>query len=183
MSRPKGELEFNGRNWHELSPADLRRRVGYLFQSPYLFPGTVFENLKLADDSLTEEQSLEFLSSTGLPSNKLKADVNSLSGGETQRVALARLLACQPQVLMLDEPTSSLDPTATQEIEQLITQVVSQRCLSAIWVTHDPDQALRLGHETLLLVAGRLVEAGESTQVINDPQTELGLLYKQRKLR
>ncbi|MEE8576278.1 MAG: ATP-binding cassette domain-containing protein [candidate division Zixibacteria bacterium] len=178
-----GNFRLEGSDFTDFQPTDLRRKVGYLFQTPYLFPGTIADNLLLATDTLSIDRQAELLSYTGLSKSMLNSDVTNLSGGERQRVALARLLACNPRVLLLDEPTSSLDPTATVEIENLIVDVTSRMNLTTIWVTHNPDQAERLGHETLLLVCGCLVESGPSEQVIGNPQTDEGRRYKRRELK
>jgi putative ABC transport system ATP-binding protein len=110
-------------------------------------------------------------------------DVETLSIGEKQRVALARLLATNPEVVLLDEPTSALDPSYTESIENLVKTIVRQMSLTVIMVTHNPQQALRIGGETILMVAGRLVESGPCERVIKDPQTEEGYLYKAKRLK
>ncbi|MBD3402829.1 ATP-binding cassette domain-containing protein [candidate division GN15 bacterium] len=177
-----GEVRYNDRDYRELSPQELRRHIGYLFQTPYLFPGTVSENLRFAEASLTDSQIAGLLDQVGLEPGVASADVDTLSGGEKQRIAMARLLATQPSVILLDEPTSSLDPTSTRGIEKLIKRIAEERCLVAIMVTHEPEQAVRLGGETLLLVKGRLVEHGPSEQVLNDPQSDEGRRYKGMEL-
>ena len=95
---------------------------------------------------------------------------------------MARLLACSPSVILLDEPTASLDPTATRGIEELVKRVASDQCLIALIVTHEPAQAVRMGGETLLLVKGRLIEHGDSEQVIANPTTPEGRAYRDREL-
>jgi putative ABC transport system ATP-binding protein len=92
-------------------------------------------------------------------------------------------LATGPEIVLLDEPTSALDPSYTDLIETLIKDIVHQMGLTVIMVTHNPEQALRIGGETLLLVAGRLIESGPCQKVISDPQTEPGRLYKRKQLK
>lgn len=177
-----GEVIFNGADYRSYSPNDLRRHIGYLFQSPYMFPGTVAENVRYAAEEIDDNRVAELLEQVGLSADMATSEVDTLSGGEKQRVALARLLATKPSVILLDEPTSSLDPTATRGIEKLVRTIAQDRCLIVIIVTHEPQQALRLEGETLLLVKGRLIEHGPSGQVINDPKTDEGRRYKDREL-
>ena len=118
-----------------------------------------------------------------LPVEFLDRKAEKLSVGEKQRVALARLLLSDPEVILLDEPTSALDPAATKSIEKLITNVASGRKVTVITVTHDPQQALRLGGEGLLMFRGRLIESGTVEQIVNDPQSDEGRRYKDQELR
>ncbi|MCB2231649.1 phosphate ABC transporter ATP-binding protein [bacterium] len=177
-----GDVIFNGADYRTYSPNELRRHIGYLFQTPYMFPGTIAENVRYAAEDIDDNRVAELLEQVGLSSDMADSEVDNLSGGEKQRVALARLLATKPSVILLDEPTSSLDPTATKGIEKLVRRIAEDRCLIVIMVTHDPQQALRLEGETLLLVKGRLIEHGSSERVINDPQSDEGRRYKDREL-
>ena len=177
-----GDVQYNGKDYRSFTPNELRRHIGYLFQSPYMFPGTVAENVRYAEPELSDSRVSELLEQVGLSGEMASSDTDTLSGGEKQRVALARLLATGPSVILLDEPTSSLDPTATKGIEKLVRRIAEDRCLVAIMVTHDPAQALRLEGQTLLIVKGSLIEHGPSTQVINDPLTDEGRRYRDREL-
>lgn len=169
-----GEILFHNRPLKEYAPTDLRRRIGYLFQTPYLFPGTVADNLKYADDRIDDSRMSRVLSQVRLKPEIASAPVDNMSGGERQRIALARLLALEPEVILLDEPTSALDPTATASIERLITSIAGDCGLTAILVTHDPEQARRVGGEAILLAEGQVVETGTSEQLVTRPQTEIG---------
>ena len=113
----------------------------------------------------------------------IDADTEPLSVGQKQRVALGRLLATNPEIALLDEPTSALDPSITEAIETTVRGIVARTNLTVIWVTHHPDQALRMNGETLLMVQGRLIESGPSREVINNPSTLLGKRYQSRELR
>ncbi|HUV29817.1 MAG TPA: phosphate ABC transporter ATP-binding protein [Acidobacteriota bacterium] len=178
-----GEITFEGKAQRDYSPCELRRKIGYLFQTPHLFPETVTDNLRFAQADLSEDQLRVLIEQVHLKADMLARSGESLSVGEKQRVALARLLATGPTVVLLDEPTSALDPSYTAGIEDLIKELVSKGGLTVIMVTHHPEQALRMGGESLFLVAGRLVESGPADQVVNHPQTELGRRYKNRDLK
>jgi putative ABC transport system ATP-binding protein len=177
-----GEVIIDGVEYHDLPPTDLRRKVGYLFQTPVMFDTTIRDNFHLADPALTDERINELLKWSA--AGKLTPDkqVTELSTGEAQRVAIARLLACQPQVALLDEPTSALDPTATVVIEKLIRHLALDHNLVVLVVTHNPEQALRLGGKTLLMVDGCLIEQGPAEQVINQPRTPEGLAFRNKEL-
>lgn len=178
-----GEILFHDINIRELPPTRLRCRIGYLFQTPYLFPGTVRDNFFYAECARTEETARRLADLVQLDKALIEADVEPLSVGQKQRVALGRLLATEPEIVLLDEPTSALDPSITEAIERTVREIVARTNLTVIWVTHHPDQALRMDGETLLLVQGKLIESGPSVEVINNPQTELGRRYRARELR
>ncbi len=177
-----GKILFAGKSSRAYSPCHLRRLIGYLFQTPYLFPKTVRDNLLYADNRLPSEVVDRLAQQVQIPPSMVDRDVESLSVGEKQRVALARLLATDPKIILLDEPTSALDPSHTESIENLVRDIISHRTLTIIMVTHNPEQALRMDGETILMAAGRLVESGPCKKVIMDPQTEAGRLYKMKRL-
>jgi len=178
-----GSILFHNKNIIDFIPCELRCRIGYLFQIPYLFEGSVRDNIKYGCSDLGDEKTKILVERTHLKPEMLDREVDNLSIGEKQRVALARLLANNPEILLLDEPTSALDPTHTDAIENLIKEIVNDRQITALMVTHHPEQALRMGGETILMVEGRLIESGSSNDVINNPQTELGKKYREKKLK
>ncbi|KAA3636626.1 MAG: ATP-binding cassette domain-containing protein, partial [Calditrichaeota bacterium] len=170
-------------NINSLKPSELRSKIGYLFQSPYLFEKTVRDNFLYVDTGLDDAKIPELLNAVNLTSDFIDKNVDKLSIGEKQRVALARLLVTNPDIILLDEPTSALDPSITETIEQLILSIVKQQNLTAILVTHNPQQALRIGQNALLLVNGKLVETGTVDEVLNNPKTDFGKKYKAKELR
>ena len=178
-----GAVFFHGKDHCDYQPCELRRKIGYLFQTPYLFEGTVRDNLLYANEELSDSDISRLAERAQLKSEHIDRSTENFSIGEKQRVAIARLLATGPEVVLLDEPTSALDPTYTEAIEQLIKHIVDTENLTALVVTHNPQQALRVGGEALLMVRGKIVESGEVSQVINDPQSEQGKLYQKRQLR
>ena len=177
-----GEIILKGKNYRLYSPCKLRRSTGYLFQTPYLFPGSVEENLLFANSALDSRQIDQLLAMASLKPEIKIQNTHKLSVGEMQRVALARLLATKPTVILLDEPTSALDPTYTEMIETAIRQIVARQKLTAIIVSHHPQQALRMGGEALLIVSGRLVEHGPAKVLVENPKTEMGRRYRDRGL-
>ena len=158
----------------------LRRRVGMLFQRPNPFPMSIQENVtagarahRLASKSGLKdiaEQRLKQVGLWGAVSTRLKDSPFRLSGGQQQLLCLARALATEPEVLLLDEPTSSLDPITTESIEELIKTLVPR--LTVIIVTHNLAQARRVSDRTVFLNAGRMVEHGETQQVFENPAEE-----------
>jgi len=169
-----GRLLYKDKELREYDPCSLRREIGYLFQTPYLFPKTVKDNFIYVDSSLTDEAIVEMLASVNLKSDYLHSDVEVLSVGEKQRIALARLLTMNSRVMLLDEPTSALDERNSSQILKLIKRLISQKDITVIMVTHDPRQAVDLGGEALLLVDGRLVEHGPAKDLVTGPRTEAG---------
>ncbi|WDL96277.1 ABC transporter ATP-binding protein [Alicyclobacillus sp. ALC3] len=176
MSTPDGgEVFIAGREVRQWNVRELRRYVGLAFQSATMFPGTVQDNLelgpKLRGHSLADPRA--YLRRLGLGVDLLTANADDLSGGQKQRVALGRVLANEPKVLLLDEVTSALDPAAAKEIEEWIVQLQREQGLTLLWVTHNLEQARRVGTETWLMVNGRLVEASATEDFFEHPQHEL----------
>ena len=165
-----GTVYLEGQDYRELAPRDLRRRVGMMMQAAHLFPGTVAENLRFGprqqQRELTDDEVATLLAQVGLP-GFADREITHLSGGEAQRVSLARTLANRPAVLLLDEPTSALDERAAQGIEALLQRILQEEKLTALMITHDTEQAARLANRALLLKAGQLVRAGTVTEVIH----------------
>ena len=163
-----GTVFLNGADYRQLPPRDLRRRVGMVTQRPYLFPGTVAENLRFGPrqrgEELPDDQVDELLSGVGLVGYAAR-NVANLSGGEAQRVSFARTLANAPEVLLLDEPTSALDDDAKAEVEGLMQRIVRERGITCVLVTHDLAQAARLAKRALLLEGGRIVRDGPLEEV------------------
>ena len=177
-----GEVLFYGEPLTSYPPTVLRKKVAMLFQTPYLFPGTVNDNFEYCCTLRSDDMVVSNLSRVGLKPEFADRDADGLSVGERQRVAIARSLILEPDVLLLDEPTSALDPASTKKIEELILKLSAELCLTVIVVTHRPTQALRLGGKTLLLVQGRLIEAGETSEILTDPITELARKYISKEL-
>ena len=161
----RGTVLLDGEDYRQEEVSALRRRVGMLLQQAYLFPGTVAENLRFGP--LQQGQQLEdavvdeLLERVGLPGFS-KTDVSVLSGGEAQRVSLARTLANDPAILLLDEPTSSLDEANRLGIESLLLDILHQNGMSCIMVTHDLQQAARMADRLLLAGEQPYAQSGSS---------------------
>ncbi len=152
-----GTIRFRGTDLSTIDPLVLRRDVGMVFQRPTLFPGTVRDNLHVAEPAGTDAQFVAALERARLDGGFLDRVGDSLSGGEAQRVCLARTLVTEPEVLLMDEPTSALDPTATRGLEQL-GRALAGDGMPILWVTHDLAQADRIADERIVLVGGRLAD-------------------------
>ena len=165
----EGTVYLDGKDYREIRPAVLRRRLGMVMQMAHLFPGTVADNIRFGPRQRGEELSNEHIE--GLLS-KVSLDgysdrnVDHLSGGEAQRVSLARTLANSPEVLLLDEPTSSLDDQSEREVERLILEIIQSEKLTCLMVTHDMAQAERLADQAILIRDGHLIKMGPVKEVI-----------------
>jgi putative ABC transport system ATP-binding protein len=165
----EGSVLLDGGDYRELPPRDLRRRVGLVPQDPALVPGTVFENVArgpiLRDEPVDETVLEELLERLGL-AGYVERDVEELSGGEKQRVAIARTLLNEPDVLLLDEPTSHLDSAAEERVESLLADLIRDFDLTVVMITHDEDQARRLGDHVLVLRDGKIDRIGPVEEVL-----------------
>ena len=165
-----GTVRFEGIDYRRIDPRELRRRVGMVTQTAYLFPGTIADNLRFGRAqqgfALQETTINDLLDQVGL-ANRAGEDVAHLSGGEAQRVSLARALATTPVVLLLDEPTSALDAEARGAVERLILTVRKNNGLTCVMVSHDLAQAARMSDRVMVLNKGRVEKIGKTSEVIN----------------
>lgn len=154
-----GNIFLNGRDIRDYNPMELRRKVGMVLQLPVMFKGSVRDNIAFGMKLWGGDIDVEALAKAcGIPESLLNADAEQLSVGEKQRVCIARALANQPEVLLLDEPTSSLDVVSAGKIEALLLNLRRERNLTVLWVTHEREQAERIGGRRLVLREGRLEE-------------------------
>jgi putative ABC transport system ATP-binding protein len=165
-----GTVFFEGTDYRQIPPRELRRKVGMVTQRPFLFPGSVFQNVSFGPrqrgEAFSEGQAEELLTRVGLGSY-VSRDVANLSGGEAQRVSLARALANSPTVLLLDEPTSALDEQAKDGVELLIQEIIRETHLTCILVTHDTTQAARMATRVMMLEKGRATRIGAVMEVLH----------------
>ncbi len=185
--RAYGEVWFNGDNlidYHgDLSR--LRAQIGMVFQKPTPFPMSIFENiafainlhekLPTAELAVRVERALRQAALWDEVKEKLHVDASQLSGGQQQRLCIARTIAINPEVILLDEPTASLDPISTQKIEQLIKELAHH--YTVVIVTHNMAQAKRITDFTAYLSKGELIEFAETNPFFNQPKDPRSAAY------
>ncbi|MDT5120977.1 MAG: phosphate transport system ATP-binding protein [Acidobacteriota bacterium] len=183
-TRAEGRVEIDGRDIYEpdTDVVDLRRRVGMVFQKSNPFPKSIFDNVaygvrinRLAANkseiSERVEQALEDAALWPEVKDRLKTSALGLSGGQQQRLCIARALAVKPEVLLMDEPASALDPIATQKIEELIVELKKQYTI--VIVTHNMQQAARVSDRTAFFWLGKLVEVNSTEKIFTAPDQRL----------
>ena len=165
----RGTVLLDGVDYTTLPPRTVRRRVGLVPQRPALLEGTVADNVtygpRLRDEPVDADRMAELLDRLGLAGYE-ERDAGTLSGGEAQRVAIARTLFNDPDIVLLDEPASSLDAAAAERVESLLADVMAAYALTAVLVTHDADRARRLGTRGVRMEEGRVVREGAIEEVI-----------------
>ena len=165
----EGSVYFDGADYRTIDPTALRTRIGLVPQSPALREGTVRENVTIAPrlrDESVEPGRVETLLSRVDLAGYADRPVADLSGGEAQRVAIARTLMIDPEVLLFDEPTASLDPDAQAEIEDLLTDLLTTSDRTVLLVTHDQGQVDRIADRVVRFVDGRIQAEGRPVEVI-----------------
>ena len=156
----------------------LRKRVGMVFQKPNPFPMSIYDNIAFGprthgihskaklDDIV--ERSLRDAAIWDETKDRLKQNALGMSGGQQQRLCIARALAVQPEVLLMDEPTSALDPISTSKIEDLAVEL--KKDYTIVMVTHNMQQAARISDKTAFFLLGEIVEYGETEQIFSMPK-------------
>ena len=176
--RVEGEVSLDGEDaYRSIDVNNLRRRVGMVFQQPNPFPMSVYDNVAFgprthgiksrADLDEIVEQSLRDAAIWDELKDRLKKNALGLSGGQQQRLCIARALAVRPEVLLMDESTSALDPISTAKIEELVGQLKQK--YTVIMVTHNMLQALRVSDKTAFFLLGEMVEAGDTDDIFTNP--------------
>ena len=188
--RFEGRIRYHGADLYApgVDPVEVRRRIGMVFQKPNPFPKSIYDNvafgprvagIKADMDDLVQE-SLERAALWDEVKDKLRGSALALSGGQQQRLCIARAIAVQPDVILMDEPASSLDPIATLRIEELMREL--KRNYTILIVTHNMQQAARVSDRTAFLTmgqdrAGYLVEYGPTARIFTTPEHELTEQY------
>jgi phosphate transport system ATP-binding protein len=187
-----GEVLFEGKDIYapEIDPVSIRLKIGMVFQKPNPFPsmtirGNVLSGLKLSGIKRPNHDDIveETLTAAGLwkeVKDRLDHAAGELSGGQAQRLVIARALAVQPHVLLMDEPCSALDPASTLKVEETISEL--SRSMTIIIVTHNMQQAVRVSDHTAFFLAsenepGHVIEQGLTTEIFGNPQDERTLDY------
>ncbi len=185
--RITGSILFYGNDIYQptADPVEIRKKIGMVFQKPNPFPKSIYENIaygprvqgnnnKKELDSIVEK-SLKVAALWDEVSDRLYESAMGLSGGQQQRLCIARSLAIEPEIILMDEPCSSLDPIATAKIEDLMHEL--KKKYTVIIVTHNMQQAARVSDYTAYMYLGKLIEFGETEQIFEDPHEELTEKY------
>lgn len=181
-TRLEGQILINGQNIYgkNVQVDQLRKEVGMVFQRPNPFPKSIYENVAyglkvngIKDPNVIEERVVESLKGAALweeVKDKLKKSAYALSGGQQQRLCIARAMAVSPQILLMDEPASALDPISTSKIEELIRELKQQ--VTIVIVTHNMQQASRVSDRTAFFYMGEMVEYGRTKDIFTNPEKE-----------
>jgi phosphate transport system ATP-binding protein len=176
----EGRVLFNGEDIYapSVKPIELRRKVGMVFQKPNPFPKSIYENVAFAPkangvprgdlDGLVEE-SLRAAALWDEVKDKLKASAFDLSGGQQQRLCIARAVAVAPEVILMDEPCSALDPIATMHIEELLASLKER--FTIVIVTHNLQQAARISDNAAFMYLGRVIEFANTEKLFSNPRS------------
>ena len=182
-ARVEGNIKVFGKSIYKMNPIEVRRTVGMVFQHPNPFPHmSIYDNvaigLKLnklvkSKKELNEivEWALKKAALWDEVKDKLNKPASALSGGQQQRLCIARVVAMKPKVMLMDEPTSNLDPISTKKIEELIYELKDE--LTIVIVTHSPAQAARVSDYVAFLYLGELVEVGSTIDIFENPKKKL----------
>lgn len=181
-TRVAGEILFNGQNIYasNVEVDELRKQIGMVFQRPNPFPQSIFENVAyglrvngIRDKRYIEQTVEEALRGAALwdeVKDKLKKSAFRLSGGQQQRLCIARAMAVKPDVLLMDEPASALDPISTAKVEDLIYEMREQYTI--VIVTHNMQQAARVSNKTAYFYMGELIEYADTRKLFTNPEKE-----------
>ena len=174
-----GKVTLNGQDVYKgMDVNDLRRRVGMVFQKPNPFPMSIYDNIaygprthgirnKAKLDEIVEE-SLRNAAIWDETKDRLKKSALGMSGGQQQRLCIARALAVKPEILLMDEPTSALDPISTSKIEDLCMEL--KKSFTIVMVTHNMQQAARISDKTAFFLLGEVIEYGNTDQIFSMPK-------------
>ena len=184
ICRVEGDIALDGENIYgkDTDPVLLRARVGMVFQKPNPFPKSIYENVAYGprlhglnrNKADLDDIVVNSLRKAGIyeeVKNRLDDAGTSLSGGQQQRLCIARTIACSPEVILMDEPCSALDPIATAKIEELIDELRENYAIAI--VTHSMQQAARVSQRTAYFHLGKLVEVGDTDTIFTNPSHEL----------
>ncbi len=179
VEKTSGTIKINGRNVDETSPYELRRDIGYVIQETGLFPHySVEQNIAVVPELLRwpepkiKNRVRELLELIGLGEGVINKMPHELSGGQRQRVGLARALAADPSLILLDEPLGALDPITRKEMQDEFLKLEGALNKAMVLVTHDVNEAVKLGNQICLMDNGRVQQIGKPSELIFDPKNE-----------
>ena len=179
-ARVEGAVTFRGSNLYDedVDPVEVRRRIGMVFQKPNPFPKSIFDNVAFGPRINGFEGEIDALVEASLKQSALWGEVHdrlgdsayALSGGQQQRLCIARTLAVKPEIVLMDEPASALDPIATQRIEELIYEL--KKDYTIVIVTHNMQQAARSSDYCAFMFEGNLIEFGKTHKIFTNPDNK-----------
>lgn len=182
-ARIEGTIELDGKDIYapDVNVNKLRKRVGMVFQHPNPFPKTIYDNIAYGPRThgISDANELDEIVETSLKSAAIWDEVKdhykernalSISGGQQQRICIARALAVEPEVLLMDEPTSALDPISTAKIEELVNELKDRYTI--VMVTHNMQQASRVSDRTAFFLNGVIEEADETKKIFTNPEKQ-----------
>ncbi|WP_070001048.1 phosphate ABC transporter ATP-binding protein PstB [Cellulosilyticum sp. I15G10I2] len=175
-----GSITYKGQEIFEMDTIELRKKVGMVFQKPNPFPMSIYDNIaygprmqgvkKKSELDEIVEDSLKKAAIWEEVKDKLRKNAISVSGGQQQRICIARSIAMRPEVLLMDEPTSALDPISTSKIEDLISELKKQYTI--VIVTHNMQQAARISDRTAFFLLGEVIEVDTTQTIFNLPKNK-----------
>ncbi|PAF21174.1 phosphate ABC transporter ATP-binding protein [Terribacillus saccharophilus] len=175
LSPSGGNILINGKEILTFDPVSLRRHVGIVLQQATMLAGSVRDNLalplQLDGKELTDDEAQRMIQLVGLDPDILDRNSRDLSGGQKQKVSIARTLLNKPEILLLDEITSSLDRVSRQDIEKLIEWINRENGTTVIWITHNLEQAKSVAEEVWVMIDGRIAEAGP-IEMLDHPEND-----------
>lgn len=177
----KGQILIDGKDiYKDIDEYSLRREVGMVFQQPNPFPKSIYDNVAYGPRThgITNKAELDEIVETSLKKaaiwdevkDKLKKSAVDVSGGQQQRICIARAIAVKPKIILLDEPTSALDPISTNKIEDLIFELKNEYTI--VIVTHNMQQATRVSDKTAFFYLGKLIEFNDTQELFSNPKEE-----------
>ena len=175
-----GDLRYEGKDIFECEVNNLRKEIGMVFQKPNPFPMSIYDNIAYGPRThgITNKMELDDIVERALRDaaiwdevkDRLKKNALGMSGGQQQRLCIARALAVQPKILLMDEPTSALDPISTSRIEELVLELKEKYTI--VMVTHNMQQAVRVSDHTAFFLLGELVEFGKTDDIFSQPKDQ-----------
>lgn len=178
IKQTSGEITIDGKNIDDFDLREMRLQMGYVLQNIALFPNmTIEDNITIQPESLKwskekrHQVAWDLLEKVGLdPDKYAKRLPNELSGGEQQRVGIVRALASNPKIVLMDEPFSALDPISRNQLQELVLKLHAEMKMTFIFVTHDMNEAVRLGNTIAIMRLGHLEQIGTRDEIVHNPK-------------
>lgn len=180
IKQTSGDIFFQGKNIIEYNKRELRLNTGYVLQQISLFPNlTVEENISLIPEmkkinkNVIKDKTLKLLEKVGLePLKYLNKYPHELSGGEKQRVGILRAIIANPKILLMDEPFSALDPLSKSQLQDLIKKLHTEYNMTTLFVTHDINEALKLGDKICVMNKGKVIQISSPSEILKNPAND-----------